>query len=250
MHLFPKSIRDDVPSFRRADIFSSLFRFSGRYLLCRGCLGPLGAGAEAGLCKTCWSGLLPLQEPRCPRCALLHDADSGCPDPVAWTFGDALWNYRGGRPPLGTLLLPGIKAGELGWRSALLVRVARASLPSFAAESELVTAVPTALHRRWLRGFDLAEDVANHVAKRLSLPFLRTLRKDWKVRRQVGQTESARRRSPRKAIFLRQDTAIRNRIVLLVDDVWTTGTTLLRCAQALQEGGASEVRVLTLFRAI
>ncbi len=38
--------------------------------------------------------------------------------------------------------------------------------------------------------------------------------------------------------------------VLLVDDVWTTGTTLLRCAQALREGGADEVRVLTLFRAL
>ena len=38
--------------------------------------------------------------------------------------------------------------------------------------------------------------------------------------------------------------------VLLVDDVWTTGTTLLRCAQALRDGGAEEVRVLTLFRAL
>jgi predicted amidophosphoribosyltransferase len=35
-----------------------------------------------------------------------------------------------------------------------------------------------------------------------------------------------------------------------VDDVWTTGTTLLRCAQALQDAGAHEIRVLTLFRSL
>ena len=58
-----------------------------------------------------------------------------------------------------------------------------------------------------------------------------------------------RRRLPRKAISLRRGARPRG-IILLVDDVWTTGTTLLRCAQALQAGGAEEVRVLTLFRAM
>jgi competence protein ComFC len=230
-------------------MIKSLLQLSGRHLLCRGCLGPLGPGAEAGLCGPCWSGLLPLQEPRCPRCALLHDADTNCPDPVAWTFGDACWDYHGGRPALGALMLPGIKAGELGWRSALLGRAARTSLPSFASGADLVTAVPAAVHRRWLRGFDLAEDAAQLVSARLSLPFLRTLCKGWRVRRQAEQTESMRRKLSKKAVRLRQEVAIRDRTVLLVDDVWTTGTTLLRCAQALLEGGAAEVRVLTLFRA-
>lgn len=220
-----------------------------RQLLCRGCLGTLGTGAEAGLCGRCWSGLLPLQEPRCPRCALPHDAVTECPDPVAWTFGDALWDYHGGRPALGALLLPGIKAGELGWRGALLAKTTRQPLPSFAREAELVTAVPTALHRHWLRGFDLAEDAARQTAGRLSLPFLHTLRRNWRGKRQAGQTESARRRMTREAFALRRDAALQDRIVLLVDDVWTTGTTLLRCAQTLEAGGASEVRVLTLFRA-
>ncbi len=249
MPSFAEVLRHAQASFREGTRLGELLRTPRRQFLCRGCLGALGTGAEAGLCERCWSGLLPLQEPRCPRCALPHDAATECPDPVAWTFGDALWDYHGGRPALGALLLPGIKAGELGWRGALLARAAQQSLPSFARGAELVTAVPTALHRHWLRGFDLAEDTARQTAGRLSLPFLRTLRRDWRGRRQAGQAESARRGMPREAFTLRPGTTLDNRIVLLVDDVWTTGTTLLRCAQALQAGGASEVRVLTLFRA-
>jgi len=214
--------------------------------LCRGCLGPLDLGSEAGLCGICWTGLLPLPEQRCPCCALEH-AEGPCPDPVAWTHGDAFWDYHGGRPPCGALLLPGIKAGELGWRKALLSRASDVPLPSFTREADLVTAVPTARLRRWLRGFDLAEDAARGVAERLASPFQGVLCKGW--RRQSALPESARRTLPRSAVRLRRSAAVQGQVVLLVDDVWTTGTTLLRCAQALLAGGAREVRVLTLFRA-
>jgi predicted amidophosphoribosyltransferase len=221
---------------------------AGAFLLCRGCLGPLEGEAAAGLCGRCWSGLAPLAEERCPRCALVH-GDDACPQPTAWSHGDALWDYHGGRPPLGALLLPAIKAGEAGWRKALLGRVAEAALPAWTAEVDRVTAAPTALHRRLLRGFDLAEEVARLLACRMDRPFQPLLTKAWLAGRQAARTESQRRRLPKSAIALRGP-RLTGGSVLLVDDVWTTGTTLLRCAQVLQTGGADDVRVLTLFRAL
>ncbi len=225
-----------------------LLRLAGPLLLCSGCLAPVGEGAEAGLCARCWSGLLPLPEGHCPRCALLH-GEGDCPEPIAWELGSALWNYHGGRPPLGALLLPGIKQGEAGWRKALLKRLSKAPLPEWAAEVDLVTAAPSAWTRRLLRGFDLGAEAAHLIAGRLELPYEHLLAKGWRSGRQTARTESERRRLPRKAITLRKG-ASPSGIILLVDDVWTTGTTLLRCAQALKEGGADEVRVLTLFRAL
>lgn len=219
-------------------------------LLCRGCLAPLGEGCEAGLCGPCWAGLVPLEPLRCPRCALAHDLDAPCPEPVAWEQGDAFWDYHGGRPPLGALLLPGIKAGERGWRDALLRRAAACPLPGWAHQIELVTPVPTAPHRHWLRGFDIATDLGRQTAERLGIPFRPTLRKRWWLHRQSERTETERRRLPRKAVTARARIDLAGGSVLLVDDVWTTGTTLLRCAQALREAGAGEVRVLTLFRAL
>lgn len=219
---------------------------SGR---CRGCLGPLDAAAEAGLCGACWQGLLALDSPRCLRCALRHDEEATCPDPVSWERGDALWRYRGGRPPLGALLVPGIKAGERGWMRALLRRAAQAPLPEWVRGVHLVTCAPASPWRRLLRGFDLAEEAARRIAARCDAPFLPLLGRAWAAPRQAVLGEAARRRMPAKAIRLRRHPSLEGRIILLVDDVWTTGTTLLRCAQALQAGGATEVRVLTLFRA-
>lgn len=231
-----------------AALQSRLTRARASLLLCRGCLGPVGEGAEAGLCARCWGGLLPLPEGRCPRCALVH-GEGECPEAVAWELGDALWDYHGGRPPLGALLLPGIKQGETGWRRALLGRLLQAPLPEWIDEVDRVTAAPSTLHHRLLRGFDLSAEAGQLIAGRIGRPFEPLLSKTWRSGRQASRTETQRRRLPRKAIALRRGANPRG-IILMVDDVWTTGTTLLRCAQALREGGAEEVRVLAVFRAM
>lgn len=224
--------------------------FAGGLFLCRGCLGPMGSGAEAGLCVRCWEGLAPLPEERCPRCALEHGEDRDCPEPVAWSLGTALWDYHAGRPPFGELLLPGIKAGERGWMKALLERSQQAPLPEWVDEADAIIPAPTTPWRRFRRGFDLSDAFARLVAERLHTPRLKALRKAWRAPSQTGRPESHRRRLPQKAIEIRHPQSVEGRTLLLVDDVWTTGTTLLRCAQALQKAGAKEVRVLTLFRAL
>ena len=146
--------------------------------------------------------------------------------------------------------MPGIKTGEWGWRAALLGRAETAPLPDFASEVDLITTVPAHPWRRWSRGFDLAEDAARLVAKRVGKPYTPLLRKPIRSPRQTGLSEGRRRRLPQKAFALKSGISIEGKTTLLVDDVWTTGTTLLRCAQWLMKAGAAEIRVLTLFRAL
>jgi ComF family protein len=113
--------------------------------------------------------------------------------------------------------------------------------------------VPVPLHplRRLQRGFNQAADLARH----LDLPVVHAL---WRVRftaTQTGLTRAERRRNVRDAFrrspLLREQrraALIENRVVVLVDDVWTTGATLAACARMLKQAGAKEVRVLTAAR--
>ena len=119
-------------------------------------------------------------------------------------------------------------------------------------EASCVVPVPLFAWRRLRRGFNQATDLAAH----LDRPVVHAL---WRVRptaSQTGLTAHARRRNVRGAFRLSPLLSARTRarfitdaVVVLVDDVMTTGATSSACADVLTKAGAREVRVITLARA-
>ena len=73
-----------------------------------------------------------------------------------------------------------------------------------------------------------------------------------KVRNAPPQTsleKPGRRTSVRGAYKAVRPERVRGRVLLLVDDVFTTGSTLRECAKVLAASGAKEVRALTVAQA-
>jgi predicted amidophosphoribosyltransferase len=66
---------------------------------------------------------------------------------------------------------------------------------------------------------------------------------------QTGLSVSARRENLRGAFEVVKPDVVRQRAIVLIDDVMTTGATLSACARALQRAGAAKVLGLTLARA-
>lgn len=125
---------------------------------------------------------------------------------------------------------------------------------SAAALSDAACVIPVPLFawRRLRRGYNQAADLARHLER----PVVHALWRVRPTRPQAGLSAVERRRNVRGAFRLSpllasrtRRTCLEDRIVVLIDDVMTTGATLRACAEVLERAGAREVRMLTLARA-
>jgi ComF family protein len=107
-------------------------------------------------------------------------------------------------------------------------------------------AVPVPLHalRYYRRGFNQAAELATHVG----LPVVHALRRARATATQTDLPERLRHANVNGAFRLRRPIP-RGSVVVVVDDVSTTGATVDACARVLLEAGAREIRALTAARA-
>jgi len=113
--------------------------------------------------------------------------------------------------------------------------------------------VPIPLHIRRLRerGFNQALLLARTLSKRTRIPCReRTLRKIKDTPFQTVLKGRERRRNLKGAFHVDNKMDIKGNSILLVDDVYTTGTTVNECARTLLKEGADKVAIVTLARAI
>lgn len=154
--------------------------------------------------------------------------------------------------------------GRRSLAPALAARV-RSQAGDLLATADLAVPVPLHAARRRARGFNQAHDLAAG----LGLPVLGALRRVRATVAQTSLTAAARRRNVRGAFALAalgryglpwppsprirraaMADALAGRVVVLVDDVVTTGATLAACAAVLLAAGAAEVRAVTVARAL
>jgi ComF family protein len=112
-------------------------------------------------------------------------------------------------------------------------------------------AVPVPLHRRreYQRGFNQAEDLA----AQLGLPVIKLLSRVRHTHSQIDLPKHQRQENVKNAFALNPvplSPLPAPGIVVLVDDVSTTGATLEACARVLKSAGVKEVRALTAARVV
>jgi ComF family protein len=119
----------------------------------------------------------------------------------------------------------------------------RVSIPS------VNTVIPVPLYKRRLREreFNQSALLAGHTAKRLGIPLaLDCLVKTRDTTPQVGMNSRDRFKNVKKAFIIKDNSVIRGRNALLIDDVFTTGATVRECSRMLKKAGADNVYVITL----
>ena len=106
---------------------------------------------------------------------------------------------------------------------------------------QLILPIPIHRSRRRVRGYNQAEEIAKRLGKHLGIP----VRNDILVRRRRTEAQkelgaAGRERNLEKALDVTASLEGVKRI-LVVDDIYTTGSTLQACARALKKAGAEKV---------
>jgi ComF family protein len=110
--------------------------------------------------------------------------------------------------------------------------------------------VPVPLHptRQREREFNQAEVLARLAGRRLGLPVEDSLRRTRYTLTQTHHHREERFANLEGAFAVRHGPPVDGKVLALVDDVLTTGSTADACARALREAGASAVIVITVAR--
>jgi len=140
------------------------------------------------------------------------------------------------------------------------LRPLAAKLGSMLAQSMLTAGlpgncvvIPIPLHRRKerQRGFNQSLLLARSVAGQFGFPLLSDcLQRKRETASQTGLTREQRRANLRGAFAVKERARIGGKVVILVDDVFTTGTTAAECTRVLMRAGAKQVFVATVARVL
>jgi predicted amidophosphoribosyltransferase len=199
------------------------------------------------LCRVCRDGLPRLCPPWCHRCGA----------PTAWPV-ERCRECSGRRLAFASARAAvaydeGVRRLVRAWKERGLRNLAAIAADEIAhalsppAGSAGITFVPPDRARGLARGHHPAERLARELGERWALPVLPVLGRTRPIPRQRGLSLADRRRNVAGAFASARSAPAR---LVLVDDIYTSGSTVAAAATALRKGGARRVDVVTLARVV
>jgi len=111
---------------------------------------------------------------------------------------------------------------------------------------DLISYVPMTKKALRNRGYNQSEYLANYLSQFLDIPVICNLIKVNDTKDQIGLSGEERWENMKKCFEIEKSEIIKNKNILLIDDVITTGATAFHCAQILKEDGENNICVLTI----
>ncbi|HET8671628.1 MAG TPA: phosphoribosyltransferase family protein [Candidatus Saccharimonadales bacterium] len=177
----------------------------------------------------------------CPTCQLLLPVTESTP----WVYGgqiSAATPYTGFAKEMVHRLK--FERAKDAARTMAAIMAKRMSI----APDAVVTHVPTATSRARVRGYDQASLLARQLAYTTGLRYIPLLERIGQ-QRQVGHTKQERQMLAEGIFRVINADAAKDRPILLVDDVLTTGSTLRSAAETLAQSGVSGISAAVFAKA-
>ena len=200
------------------------------------------------ICNVCREKLKPITGPRCFRCSkpLKREEQEYCKD----CRKTRLFDQGIGIFPYGSVLqesLFKLKYGKRQEYASFYGQIAAVYSREIIRNWGVEIIIPIPLHRKRMekRGYNQAELIAEALGKTLCIPVdSRLMKRKVNTRPQKELDYRERKQNMKNAFFLKGEN--RYRRILLVDDIYTTGSTIEAAAELLKRNGAENVFFLTI----
>lgn len=200
-------------------------------------------------CQKCLAKIKPIKTQVCPKCGKISDLGkwcSGCKGKSNLTGIIVAAAYRSGptKEMIHYLKYNSVKELANPLADLLIDQLVEEEL----SNKVIVTSVPLHQKRYLERGYNQSEIIAKNVAEKLGFSYQDLL---FRLRHTEPQVtlKGDERRSNLEGIFeLKKDFKVAGKIIFLVDDVSTTGSTLEECAKVLRAAGARRIYGLVVAR--
>ncbi len=222
---------------------------------CRICSRLLDGPDERIICRSCWEKIPFPPAGYCPGCGrFLSDGDQpgycfSCQqERKVFSLHRSCTRYEGMAKEIIWLFKYG-KIRVLGKRLARLA-VERLGGEGIFAGVEVIVPVPLHPKKQKRRGFNQAAEIALGLGQELRIrvaPKALAKRRDNPA--QASLEAEARRENVKGVYEIKEQGKVGGKVVLLVDDVYTTGSTIAECSLILKKAGAKEIRALTIAQA-
>ena len=210
----------------------------------------VGCGKEGGfLCDSCKESLVYISAPLCSKCGRPLSSGNYCPSCVRWPI-----QIDGIRSPLqfdGVVreMVHDFKYRNLRVLALLLAQFLKAFLCVNELPAEVLIPVPLHPHRLRERGYNQSVLITRELGALVNLPVLeRSLVRLKDTPAQARTANVKVRRDNVAGAFTCLDRKLKDKQVLLIDDVCTTGATLDSSANALRKVGVASIWGLTVAR--
>lgn len=118
---------------------------------------------------------------------------------------------------------------------------------SFLKKYDIILCVPMYKKKKKQRGYNQAELIAKELSEKLYIEFsLNNLVKIKDTKKQSTLTKIERTQNLKDAFEVKNKGILKNKKIILFDDIFTTGSTVNECCNVLKKAGVKEIAVLTL----
>lgn len=111
---------------------------------------------------------------------------------------------------------------------------------------DYITFVPSFKKKKKMRGFNQSEIIAKYLSKFTNIPYGKVVKK-IKNTKEMKKLDKKHRKKALKNSFKAIDSNVNFKNCLLIDDIFTTGTTLNECAKVIYEKFLCDICVITLY---